>query len=75
MGQINGLYEALKREFGGQVQVNTYNVNYDDLDEVRPFINRIYKEGIRIPAIFVGDDLVLEGRIEEAAIIRTIKIN
>jgi len=73
MGQINSLYESLGRKFGEQVQVAAYNINYDDLDEVRPFIDRIYKESIKLPATFIGDGLAVEGRIDESVVSRAIK--
>lgn len=73
MGQINSLYESLGKRFGKQVQIATYNINYDDLDEVRPFIDRIYKESIKLPATFIGDGLAVEGNIDESVISLAIK--
>lgn len=73
MGRINSLYESLEKRFCGQVQIATYNLNYDDLDGIRPFIDRIYKEGIKLPAVLVDDELVLAGYIDEAAIMRVVE--
>ncbi len=72
MAEINNLYEIIEGKFDGRVQVASYNTYYDDAYEIRLHIERIKRESIPLPAVFIDEELVLAGRIDEPAIMQAL---
>jgi disulfide oxidoreductase YuzD len=68
MLEINDFQERLEREFGDGVKVSSFNVYYDDTEEVASLVDRVWRERLRLPVTFVDEELVLEGLIDKDAI-------
>ncbi|MDP2211069.1 MAG: hypothetical protein Q8J63_04955 [Candidatus Aquicultor sp.] len=68
MLEINDFQEHLESEFGDRVKVASYNIYYDDTEEVALLVERIWRERLRLPATFIDGELALEGLIDKASI-------
>lgn len=73
MGAINNLCENLERKFGKQIKVIPYNIFYDDASEIDSLIRRVIQESIALPAVFVEDDLEVEGYVDEFTVTQILK--
>lgn len=73
MEEINNLQETLERRFGKQVKVVSYNIVYDETNEIRSLVDQITWKGIALPAIFIDDELRLQGRIDGPTISHILK--
>jgi hypothetical protein len=68
MLEINNFQKQLEAEYGDRVRVASYNVYYDDTEEVASLVERVRRERLRLPATFVDGELALEGLIDISAI-------
>lgn len=73
MGEVNNVCETLEKRFGEQVKVASYNIFYDETHEIRSLVDQIIWNGIALPAIFIDDELRLEGHIDEPTISHILK--
>ncbi|MCL6472865.1 MAG: hypothetical protein K6T91_08665 [Firmicutes bacterium] len=73
MAIVNSLSGAVSERFGDQARIDTYNILYDDTDEIEPLITRIRQDLILLPAVFIGDELIQEGQIDKSAIIKALE--
>lgn len=73
MAIVNSLSGTVSERFGEQARVLTYNILYDDTDEIEPLIKRIRQDLIMLPAVFIEDELILEGGIDKSFITEALE--
>ncbi|MDI6817527.1 MAG: hypothetical protein QME41_10145 [Actinomycetota bacterium] len=73
MLEINDFQEQIELEFGGRVKVASYNIYYDDTEEVAPLVEKVWRERLQLPATFIDGELALEGLIDKTSISSKMK--
>ena len=68
MLEINDFQEQLEGEFSDRVKVASYNIYYDDTEEVASLVERVWRERLRLPVTFIDGEPALEGLIDRNAI-------
>jgi len=68
MEAINNLRLKLEGRYGSQVDFASYNIFYDDTEEVKDLVEHVWHERVGLPATFIDKELCLHGYIDEGII-------
>lgn len=55
-------------KFSDRVVIVPYNIFFDDTKEIAGLMDKVHWDGIKLPAVFVGDEPVTSGYIDETAV-------
>lgn len=73
MSQVNDLHIGIEKRYGNKVKAVSYNILYDDTEEIDPLIDLMVQNDISMPAIFIDGELEFAGYIDESAVHEILK--